>query len=106
MKQFVTGASISAIAIAMASPVAAQDQSPAGAKPKRTGGVPTIVVTAQKRSEDLQDVPVSVQAIGEEELEQHRDSLVGEFGGLPDYSGDDAKPQEGKGKVDFSVDFV
>ncbi|KUO57025.1 MAG: TonB-dependent receptor [Sphingomonadales bacterium BRH_c3] len=70
MKQFVTGASISAIAIAMASPVAAQDQSPAGAKPKRTGGVPTIVVTAQKRSEDLQDVPVSVQAIGEEELEQ------------------------------------
>ena len=43
---------------------------------------------------------------GEEELEQHRDGLVGEFGGLPDYSGDDAKPQEGKGKVDFSVDFV
>ncbi|WP_374408070.1 TonB-dependent receptor [Pelagerythrobacter sp.] len=30
----------------------------------------TIVVTAQRRSQDLQDVPVSVQALGEEGLEQ------------------------------------
>jgi outer membrane receptor protein involved in Fe transport len=29
-----------------------------------------IIVTAQKRSEDLQDVPVSIQAIGTERLEQ------------------------------------
>jgi len=28
-----------------------------------------VVVTAQKRSEDLQDVPVSIQAIGSEKLE-------------------------------------
>ena len=51
-----TGAGLAALL--MAAPAAAQ-----------TGGaddsvVSEIVVTAQKRSEDLQDVPVSIQAIG------------------------------------------
>lgn len=34
------------------------------------GGVQEIVVTATKRSADLQDVPVAVQALGEETLDQ------------------------------------
>jgi len=34
------------------------------------GGVKEIVVTATKRSEDLQDVPVAVQALGSETLDQ------------------------------------
>ena len=68
MRNFVTGVSAGALAIAIASPVAAQDAAPT-ARP-RQGGVATIVVTAQKRSEDLQDVPISVQALNSEGLEQ------------------------------------
>jgi len=52
----------------MASPALAQDSGVETAQ--RTGGVGTIIVTAQKRSEDLQDVPVSVSAIGSEALDE------------------------------------
>lgn len=72
MKKFANSVSLGAVAIAMATPAMAQEQAtqpPANAQ-QRTGGVPTIVVTAQRRSEDLQDVPVSVQALGQEGLEQ------------------------------------
>ncbi|HBM72848.1 MAG TPA: TonB-dependent receptor, partial [Erythrobacter sp.] len=68
MKYLVSGASLGALAIATAAPVAAQDVAPAAEQ--RQGGVNVIIVTAQKRSEDLQDVPVSVSAIGEEGLEE------------------------------------
>ena len=34
------------------------------------GVLETIVVTAQKRQEDIQDVPVSIQALGSEKLEE------------------------------------
>ncbi len=69
MVKFARRASVSALAIAVASPAVAQD-APAGEAEEARGGVPTIVVTAQKRSEDLQDVPVSVSAIGEEQLDE------------------------------------
>ena len=54
-----------AAAILLACPAAlmAQDQ-------KTSGGLEEIVVTAQKRAEDLQDVPISIQALGNERLEQ------------------------------------
>jgi len=35
-----------------------------------SGGLMEVVVTAQKRTENLQDVPLSIQAIGTEKLEQ------------------------------------
>ncbi len=69
MVKFARRASVSALAIAVATPAVAQD-APAGEAEEARGGVPTIVVTAQKRSEDLQDVPVSVSAIGEEQLDE------------------------------------
>ncbi|MEM9312702.1 MAG: Plug domain-containing protein, partial [Pseudomonadota bacterium] len=72
MKTNYCGASIGALAIALVSPASAQDapaSDEAGAAQAR-GGVPTIVVTAQKRSEDLQDVPISVSAIGAEQLDE------------------------------------
>ncbi|AWW75565.1 TonB-dependent receptor [Erythrobacter sp. KY5] len=59
-----------ALAVALSAPVAAQEQAPAPTQAERQGGVRTIVVTAQRRSEDLQDVPVSVSAIGAKELEE------------------------------------
>ena len=43
---------------------------PAGyaAEEKAAGGLEEVVVTAQKRAENLQDVPVSIQALGTEKL--------------------------------------
>ena len=70
MSKYISGASIGALAIAIAAPAAAQDSDPAPTRQARQGGVQTIVVTATKRSEDLQDVPVSVQALGEDELNE------------------------------------
>lgn len=68
MKNYFIGASAGALAIAIATPAAAQE--PSSNPQQRQGGVGVIVVTAQKRSEDLQDVPVSVQALDSEGLEQ------------------------------------
>ncbi len=38
--------------------------------PANTGGLQEVVVTAEKRTENLQDVPVSITALGTEKLEQ------------------------------------
>ncbi|WP_224199767.1 MULTISPECIES: TonB-dependent receptor plug domain-containing protein [Pacificimonas] len=79
MKKLTTISSASALAIALAAPVLAQEAAP---EPQvRQGGNAVIVVTATKRSADLQDVPVSVQALGGEALEElgvanFRDYLV------------------------------
>ncbi|MHA7819569.1 MAG: TonB-dependent receptor [Erythrobacter sp.] len=70
MSKFISGASIGALAVALATPAVAQDATAAPQAEQRQGGVGTIVVTAQRRSEDLQDVPVSVSAIGAEELDE------------------------------------
>tara|TARA_A100001391_G_scaffold83275_1_gene54472 strand:- start:12592 stop:15273 length:2682 start_codon:yes stop_codon:yes gene_type:complete len=69
MLKYSSGASIGALAIALAAPAAAQTTEAEAAAP-RVGGVDTIFVTATKRTEDLQDVPVSVQALGTEQLEE------------------------------------
>lgn len=50
-------------ALAVATPVAAQDSG-------RSNALEEIVVTAQKRTQNLQDVPVSVQVLGATQLEQ------------------------------------
>ncbi len=73
MKNFAASASAGAMAFALATPAIAQDQTATTSEPEseqRQGGVNTIIVTAQKRSEDLQDVPISVTAIGSEQLEE------------------------------------
>ncbi|MEQ8412276.1 MAG: TonB-dependent receptor [Erythrobacter sp.] len=71
MMKFIGGASASALAIAAAAPAVAQDAAaPAEQSGQREGGVQAIIVTAQKRTQDLQDVPISVSAIGEEQLDE------------------------------------
>lgn len=45
----------------------AQAQSP---PPATSGGLEEVIVTAQKRSESLQDVPISIQALGSQKLEE------------------------------------
>ncbi len=85
MNRLLTGISSGALSFALSTGAYAQVATPADAsaaaattqqeqavqadRPKR-GGVNTIVVTAQRRSEDLQDVPVAVNAIGAEELDE------------------------------------
>lgn len=49
--------------LAVASPVFAQDAA-------EEGGLEDIVVTAQKREQNLQDVPIAISAIGAEKLER------------------------------------
>ncbi|WP_236672053.1 TonB-dependent receptor plug domain-containing protein [Croceicoccus sp. YJ47] len=72
--------SAGAMAIVLAVPAIAQDvttptpnppvpASKAKPKPARQGGVTEIIVTATKQTESLQDVAVSVNAIGQEELQ-------------------------------------
>ncbi|MCB2078498.1 MAG: TonB-dependent receptor plug domain-containing protein, partial [Novosphingobium sp.] len=68
MTTFRSGASIGALAIAIAAPGIAHAQSAEG----RTGGVAEIVVTATKRTENMQDVAVAVNAIGSEALDNLR----------------------------------
>ncbi len=83
MKIFARSASLGAIAIALsATPALAQQAdgpAQAAADQPRKGGVNVIVVTAQRVSEDLQDVPISVQAIGQEELEQLNINTFGDY---------------------------
>lgn len=51
-------------------PAHAQDAAPPAAE-ETVGGVEDIVVTARKRSESVQDIPVSVTAISAERIEQY-----------------------------------
>lgn len=67
MKKSVICSSVSILSLLAAAPVLAQETE-APATEARVGGNPVIVVTATKRSADLQDVPVSVQALGGEAL--------------------------------------
>lgn len=64
----------SSLALAMSTPVAAQDQaiSPASQGEEASqGGLQDIVVTARKRSETSQDVPVAVTAISAEQIQRY-----------------------------------
>lgn len=58
-----------AIACALASPVFAQDATPAEDEPQQ-GGIAEIVVTAQKRNENVQDVPIAISAFTAESLQE------------------------------------
>jgi iron complex outermembrane receptor protein len=58
---------------------AAQAQDRAAAEPGRAAQIEEIVVTAQKRQDNLQNVPVAVSAYGEELLEDFRIENIGDF---------------------------
>lgn len=60
----------SAVASALLMPAAYAQQSPPSAGGGESGGLEEVVVTAQKRVENLQDVPISVQVLDTKSLEQ------------------------------------
>ncbi len=44
------------------------------------GAIEEIIVTAQKRAENLQDVPISIQALSSKDLEKHNIVALGDIG--------------------------
>lgn len=58
-------------AIAIAAPAYAQDAAPADPEASSSSGIQEILVTARKRTETTQDVPVSVQALTPEAIEKY-----------------------------------
>lgn len=63
-------AALLATAACIATPAFAQDTAAAGTTPALEPDDQDIVVTAQKREENLQDVPISIQALGTRKLDQ------------------------------------
>jgi len=59
----------------VAQPVLAQT-----APAAQVGGIEEVIVTAQKRKENLQDVPISIQALSAKDLEKHNIVSLGDLG--------------------------
>lgn len=89
----------SAASLPFGAPVAfAQDSNPAEKTREASGGLDVIVVTARKRSENLQDVSASVSALSQGELDRRFDSDVRDFANAsPNVIIDDT--QQGPGGV-------
>lgn len=79
MKLFM--ASLGAIAVAISTPAFAQDKASDNkdGADARSGGVDVIVVTAQKRAENVQDVPIAISAFSSKALQER---AVGDVSGL------------------------
>lgn len=96
MRQFLISCAIAPLALATM-PAFAQD---AGEQPQDSGGISEIVVTAQKRVENVQDVPISISAFGGETL---RERAVGDVAQLsnaaPNVTLDAGTPFSGSSSV-------
>lgn len=72
-------ASFGAIALALSNPAMAQVQAET---PPDDSGIDVIVVTAQKRSQNIQDVPIAITAIGSELLESRGIDSIDKIGSI------------------------
>jgi iron complex outermembrane recepter protein len=70
MKRLISVTSVR-LAVAIASVLSASAAAAQEVETRTAAGLEEIVVTAQKRSENLQDVPISMLALGSDTLEQH-----------------------------------
>lgn len=66
--------------LALASPVAAQESQETDETNVSSGGIEEIVVTAQRRQESVQDVPIAVSAFSNQQLESQGVSSTLELG--------------------------
>jgi iron complex outermembrane receptor protein len=69
----------SLVAAALLSQAAKADEGP---EDRREQGMPEIIVTAQKREERLQDVPIAISAFGSEQLQSRGISNISELNSL------------------------
>lgn len=77
----------STVLSSMAVPVAVLAQAapapaPDAAAENGTGGLGEIVVTATRKAESVQKVPISIQALGAEKLEQHQVATFADYAGM------------------------
>jgi iron complex outermembrane receptor protein len=90
--------SIGALAVAIATPAAAQDAAAAGAQTQ--GGIAEIVVTAQKRAENVQDVPIAISAFTSSALQERAVTSVAALSNLaPNVTLDAGTPFSGSSSV-------
>ena len=68
-----------AVALAFAAPAWAQQAAPPAQKDKEARTLDTVTVTAQKREENLQEVPISLQVLGNAQLEQQNVSSFSDY---------------------------
>jgi len=66
-RTLITTSALGVLALALATPAAAQEAAPGGAS-SDDGGIEEIIVEAQRKAQNLQDVPVSVAAFTNDEL--------------------------------------
>ncbi len=89
--------SIAAMAAAIASPSLAQEQAQAE---ESTGGIAQIVVTAQKRAENVQDVPIAITAFTASALQERAVGDVSALSGItPNVTLDASTPFSGSSAV-------
>ena len=74
-----------AVALAFTAPAWAQSADAQAAKEKEARTLDAITVTAQKRVENLQEVPISIQVLGNAQLEQQNVAAFGDYAKLIPY---------------------
>jgi iron complex outermembrane recepter protein len=79
MKQFHRKPLARAVSAALATGTALATVSMVPAHAQQSGALEEIVVTAQKREQNLQDVPISVQVLGNQQLEQLNLNNFGDY---------------------------
>lgn len=93
----IASVSIAAMAAALAAPAFAQDQAQAE---ENTGGIAQIVVTAQKRAENVQDVPIAITAFTAGALQERAVGDVSALSGItPNVTLDASTPFSGSSAV-------
>lgn len=92
---------LSLVAATIATPAAAQDAAATpAASEEAEGGIQEIIVTAQKRAENVQDVPIAISAFGGAALTERAVLSVAELSGLaPNVNLDGGTPFSGSASV-------
>ncbi len=93
--------SVAALAVAIATPAVAQDRAPKESTQDQDSiGFEEIVVTAQKREENVQDVPIAISAFGAKTLDERAVGDVSQLSGItPNVTFDASTPFSGSSAV-------
>jgi iron complex outermembrane receptor protein len=93
--------SLVTLALAISAPAYAQDaQNQASQETAQEGGIQEIIVTAQKRTEDVQDVPIAISAFGAAQLQERAVNSVAALSGItPNVTLDASTPFSGSSAV-------
>src|SRR6187401_517108 len=86
LRALLAASAIGASPAAMAAQAPAQDETRDASRPEPAGSAGTandqlIIVTAQKRAENMQDVPASISVVGGEDLVRSGAAQISDFAG-------------------------